>query len=88
MQKFLNHYKIDLATFLKLSPQEISNLLIKCLVERNLSKSSRNLVFATIRHACETNDVTLNWKKLKKFSKSEKIGNETNGRDRRYKMKR
>jgi hypothetical protein len=29
------------------------------------------------------NDVTLNWKK-KKFSKSGKTGNETNGRDRGY----
>jgi hypothetical protein len=69
IQKFLNHYKIDLATFLKLPQQEISNLLIKYLVERNLSRSSKNLVFPTIRHACEMNDVILNWKKLKKFTK-------------------
>ncbi|MFN2434176.1 MAG: hypothetical protein ABR515_02255 [Nitrososphaeraceae archaeon] len=30
------------------------------------------------------NDVILNWKKLKKFIKSEKTGNETNGKDRGY----
>jgi hypothetical protein len=83
MQKFLNHYKIGLTTCLNLPPQEISNLLIKYLVERKLSKSSKNLVFVTIKHACEINDVTLNWKK-KKFSKSGKTGNETNGRDRGY----
>ena len=32
------------------------------------------------------NDVVLNWKKLKKFIKSEKSENETNGRDRGYKL--
>jgi integrase len=84
IQKFLNHYKIDLATFLKLPQKEISILLIKYLVERNLSRSSKNLVFATIRHACEMNDVILNWKKLKKFIKSPKTGNEANGKDRAY----
>lgn len=30
------------------------------------------------------NDVILNWKKLKKFIKSEKTNNETNGKDRGY----
>jgi len=84
IQKFLNHYKTDLAIFLKLPQQEISNLLIKYLVERKLSKSSKNIVFATIRHACEMNDVILNWKKIKKFTKPVKTGNETNGRDRAY----
>jgi integrase len=30
------------------------------------------------------NDVILNWKKMKKFIKTEKTGNEANGRDRGY----
>jgi integrase len=84
MEKFLNHYKTDLATFLRLPTQQISNLLTKYLVELKVSKSSKNLVFYTIKHACEMNDVILNWKKLKKFNKSKKTGNETNGRDRAY----
>jgi integrase len=39
---------------------------------------------AAIKHACEMNDVMLNWKKLKKFTKSEKTANEINGKDRGY----
>ncbi|HSA73461.1 MAG TPA: hypothetical protein VLD84_05845 [Nitrososphaeraceae archaeon] len=37
---------------------------------------------ASNKHACEMNDVILNWKKLKKFIKSEKTDNEINGKDR------
>ena len=39
---------------------------------------------ASIKHACEMNDVILNWKKLKNFIKSGKTDNETNGKDRYY----
>jgi integrase len=39
---------------------------------------------ATLKHACEMNDVVLNWKKIKKFINSEKTGNEINGKDRGY----
>jgi hypothetical protein len=39
-------------------------------------------MIATSKHACEINDVLLNWKKIMKFINSEKDGNETNGRDR------
>ena len=39
---------------------------------------------AAIKHACEMNDVMLNWKKLKKFIKSEKTDNSINGKDRGY----
>ncbi|MGB7935380.1 MAG: hypothetical protein WCF21_02020, partial [Nitrososphaeraceae archaeon] len=42
----------------------------------------------TLKHACEINDVVLNWKKIKKFINSEKTGNETNGRDRDTLMKK
>ena len=44
----------------------------------------KNLMSATLKHACEINDVVLNWKKIKKFINSNKTGNETNGRDRGY----
>jgi integrase len=39
---------------------------------------------ASIKHACDMNDIILNWRKLKKFIKSEKTNNEINGRDRGY----
>jgi len=83
IQKFLNHYHIDLETLLKLPQQDISNLLIKYLVEMKISKSYKNQIFSAIRHACEMNDVILNWKKLKKFIKSEKTGNQSS-KDRGY----
>ncbi|MDP9305891.1 MAG: site-specific integrase [Thermoproteota archaeon] len=83
IQKFLNHYRIDFETLLKLPQQDISNLLIKYLVEMKISKSYKIQIFSAIRHACEMNDVILNWKKLKKFIKSEKTGNQSS-KDRGY----
>ncbi|MGI0033068.1 MAG: tyrosine-type recombinase/integrase [Nitrososphaeraceae archaeon] len=77
--------KIDLAFFLKLTQQDILNLIIRYLVEKNISREYKNLIVSTIKHACEINDIILNWKKIKKFIKSEKTNNETNGRDRGYK---
>jgi integrase len=84
LEKFLNHYRIDLLSFLKLPQQDISNLIIKYLVDRKVSKQYKTIITATLKHACEINDIILNWKKIKKFVNSEKTGNETNGRDRGY----
>lgn len=84
LEKFLNHYGIDLLSFLKLPQQEISNLIIKYLVDKKVSRQYKNIITATLKHACEINDIVLNWKKIKKFINSEKTGNETNGRDRGY----
>ncbi|HVE37110.1 MAG TPA: hypothetical protein VNA18_02850 [Nitrososphaeraceae archaeon] len=56
---------------LKLSQQELSNLIIKYLVSQKISSQYKTVIMATIKHACEMNDVILNWKKLKKFIKSE-----------------
>lgn len=84
LEKFLNHYKIDLASLLKLPEDQLTNLIIKYLVETKISKQYKNLLSASLKHACEINDVMLNWKKIKKFINSEKTGNETNGRDRWY----
>jgi integrase len=69
---------------LKLPEDQLTNLIIKNLVETKISKQYKNLLSASLKHACEINDVILNWKKIKKFINSEKTGNETNGRDRGY----
>ncbi|MDW0259296.1 MAG: tyrosine-type recombinase/integrase [Nitrososphaeraceae archaeon] len=82
MGKFLNHYEIDLLSFLKLLQQNITNLIIKYLVDKKGSRQYKNLITATLKHACEINDIVLNWKKIKEFVHPEKTGNETNGRDR------
>jgi integrase len=84
LEKFLSHYGIDLISFLKLPQQEITNLVIRYLVDRKISRGYKKLVTSSIKHACEINDIVLNWKKIKKFISSEKTGNETNGRDRGY----
>ena len=69
---------------LKLPQQDLTDLIIKYLVDRKVSSQYKNLITATLKHACEINDIVLNWKKIKKFINSEKTGNETNGRDRGY----
>jgi integrase len=75
---------MDLLSLLKLPQQDITNLIIKYLVDRKVSRQYKNLIAATLKHLCEINDIVLNWKKIKKFVNSEKTGNETNGRDRGY----
>jgi integrase len=84
LQKFLIYYKLDLASFLQLPTEEMSDLIIKYLVDKKISRGYKNLVTATLKHLCEINDIVLNWKKIKKFINSEKTGNEANGRDRAY----
>ena len=84
IDKFLSHYNIDLESLLKLPQQDISNLLIRYLVEKKISRSYKIQIFSALKHACEMNDVVLNWKKLKKFIKSEKTDNEISGKDRAY----
>ena len=67
LEKFLIYYKLDLASFLKLPTEEMSNLIIKYLVDKKISKGYKNLITATLKHLCEINDIVLNWKKIKKF---------------------
>ena len=74
LQKFLIYYKLDLASFLQLPTEEMSNLIIKYLVDKKISRGYKNLVTATLKHLCEINDIVLNWKKIKKFINSEKTG--------------
>lgn len=84
IEKFLGHNENDLDQFLRLSQDEMTNLIIKYFVDNKISNQYKNLMSATLKHACEINDVVLNWKKIKKFINHEKTGNETNGRDRGY----
>jgi hypothetical protein len=85
LEKFLNQYQIDLESLLKLPQGELTTLIIRYLVEKKISKQYKNLITATLKHACEINDIVLNWRKIKKFINFEKTGNETNGKDRGYK---
>jgi integrase len=75
---------MDLHKFLSLPPIEQTNIIIKYLVEKKVSTQYKNLIVATIKHACDMNDVLLNWKRIKKFVRSTKTGNEIAGRDRGY----
>ena len=84
LSKFLKHYDIDFDSFLKLSRQEISNFITDYLVNKKISRQYKIVIFSAIKHACEMNDVILNWKKLKKFIKSEKTENSISGKDRGY----
>jgi integrase len=83
MARFLKYCNLDLDSLLKLPQQELSNLIIKYLVSQKISSQYKTVIMAAIKHACEMNDVILNWKKLK-FIKSEKTDNEINGKDRGY----
>jgi hypothetical protein len=84
IKKFLNHYKTNLESLLKLPPQDISNMLIKYIISQKLSRQYKVTIFYTIKKACEMNDVILNWKKITNYIKSKKTGNEIAGRDRGY----
>ena len=84
LSQFLKHNEMDLDSFLSLSQQEISNFIINYLVEKRISRQYKVVIFSAIKHACEMNDVILNWKKLKKFIKFERTDNCINGRDRGY----
>jgi integrase len=84
LSRFLKYCNLDLISLLKLSQQDLSNLIVNYLVSQKISSQYKTVIMASIKHACEMNDVILNWKKLKKFIKSEKTDNETNGKDRGY----
>lgn len=81
---------MDLDSFLSLSQQEISNILINYLVQekKRISRQYKVVIFSAIKHACEMNDIILNWKKLKKFIKSDRTDNAINGKDRGMSIKR
>jgi len=85
LRQFLEYSNnVDLHSFLIDPVQQKEKLIIEYLVQRKVSAPFKNVILATIRHACEINDVVLNWKKIKKFTKSQKTGNEIVGKDRGY----
>jgi integrase len=84
MSKFLKYFNLDLDSLLKLPQLELSNLIIKYLVSQRISSQYKTVIMAAIKHACEMNDIVLNWKKIKKFVRSQKTGNEISGKDRGY----
>jgi hypothetical protein len=43
----------------------MTNLIIRYLVDKKISKQYKNLMNATLKHACEINDVVLNRNKIK-----------------------
>lgn len=64
LSRFLKYCNLDLESLLKLPQQELSNLIIKYLVPQKISSQYKTVIMATIKHACEMNDVILNWKIL------------------------
>jgi integrase len=85
LEQFLNYCELDLHSFLSLSQKLQEKTIIEYLVRKRVSATFKNVILATIRHACEINDVVLNWKKIKKFIRSsQKTGNEISGKDRGY----
>jgi hypothetical protein len=43
LEKFLIYYKLDLASFLMLPTEDMSNLIIKYLVDKKISRGYKNL---------------------------------------------
>jgi len=64
----------------------MTDTIIYYLVQKKVSKGLKHVIFHTLKHACEVNDVLLNWKKIKKFVHPTKTGNEIAGRDRGYRL--
>lgn len=87
LNRFLFCCDSDLQSLLKLEPQKITNLIIKYISELRLSFQYKNQIVCAIKHACEMNDVLLNWRKIKKFNKYERTENSINGKDRPYTQK-
>ncbi len=84
LNRFLLYCDTDVESLLKLEPQKITNLIIKYISDLRLSFQFKNQILCAIKHACEMNDVLLNWKKIKKFIKHGRTDNSINGKDRPY----
>jgi len=68
LEQFLLNCNLDLESLLKLEPQKLTNLIIKYISELRLSFQYKNQILCSIKHACEMNDVLLNWKKFTRCS--------------------
>jgi integrase len=62
----------------------MSDLFVNYLINKKVSRQYKIVIFSAIMHCCQMNDVILNWKKIKKFIKSERTDNSINGKDRPY----
>jgi integrase/recombinase XerD len=82
LKEFLDINRVDLHSFL-VDPN-MEKTIIQYLVEKKASRSTKNTIYFVLKHACEVNDILLNWKKIRKFIGSQKTGNEISGRDRGY----
>lgn len=56
LSQFLNHYSLELDTFLRLEPAEISRYIVNYLVEKKISRQYKVVIFSAIKHACEMNE--------------------------------
>ena len=81
INRFLLYCDLDLESLLKLEPQKITNLIIKYISELRRCFQYKNQILCAIKHACEMNDILLNWRKIKKFNKYERTHNSINGKD-------
>ena len=84
LTQFLKYCQMNLDSFLKLPQDEISSLIVNYLLERKVSRQYKVVIFSAIKHACEMNDVVLNWTKMKKFIRTENRDNGIHGKDRGY----
>jgi integrase len=84
LAQFLKYCQMNLDSFLKLPQDEVSSLIVKYLLQRKVSRQYRVVIFSSIKHACEMNDVVLNWSKMKKFIRTDNRDNSINGKDRGY----
>lgn len=67
LQQFLTFIKLTLPKFLKLKVPKQEEIIIKYLAQKKASNAHKNVIYFTIKHACEVNDVLLAWKKIKKI---------------------
>jgi hypothetical protein len=88
LTQFLKYCQMNLDSFLKLPQDEISNRIVGYLLQRKVSRQYKVVIFSAIKHACEMNDVVLNWTKMKKFIRTDNRDNSIDGKDRGYTDKR
>ena len=69
LAQFLKYCQMNLDSFLKLPQDEIPNLIVNYLLQRKVSRQYKVVIFSAIKHACEMNDVILNWTKMLKMLK-------------------
>ena len=86
LDQFLTTTKLTIDKFLKLPQNKQTDIIINYLVTKKVSMALKHVVFHTLKHLCDVNDVLLNWKKIKKFVHPTKTGNEIVGKDRGYNL--